>query len=310
MKATARNAASLADLFLFIVPMSFFNHVAKCTKKYCYDDWVVEKIGKTRDGEEKQTPHYVDVPGMLAGEPYPGRQHRADKEKKRYLITPGFIICWFAILILQGGYFGTYKPPAWKLWRAHPYGIRMPFLQNAMTRDTYTFMRRCIHFCDNFARKAKDIKGYDPLFRVRYPLDIMMKGMRLAWTAGKHVTIDESMIRYMGRAVSYIQYMPAKPIKHGIKVFCLCCAVSAALLSFEIYVGKEDEERDNSALAVCDRLVNAAGLTGNRGRVLYTDNYYTSVKLAKHMFLKYGWTIVGTIISTDKKSREDEDIPF
>ena len=67
-------------------------------------------------------------------------------------------------------------------------------------------------------------------------------------------------------------------------MLCLCCAVSAALLSFEIYVGKEDKERDNSALAVCDQLVTTAGLTGNRGRVLYTDNYYTSMKLAKHMF--------------------------
>ena len=28
------------------------------------------------------------------------------------------------------------------------------------------------------------------------------------------------------------------------------------------------------------------------------------------MFKKYGWTIVGTIVPTDKKSREDEDIPF
>ena len=28
------------------------------------------------------------------------------------------------------------------------------------------------------------------------------------------------------------------------------------------------------------------------------------------MFDKYGWTIVGTIVPTAKKSREDEDIPF
>jgi len=138
----------------------------------------------------------------------------------------------------------------------------------------------------------------------------MMKGMQSAWTAGKHVTIDESTIRYMGRAVCYVQYMPAKPIKHGIKVFCLCCAVSAVLLSFDIYVGKEIETRDNSALAVYDRLVTSTGLTTNRGRVLYTDKYYTSVKLAKHMFLRYGWAIVGTIVSADKKSCEDKGIPF
>ena len=110
-------------------------------------------------------------------------------------------------------------------------------------------------------------------------------------------------LRYMGRAVSHVQYMPAKPIKHGIKVFCLCCAVSNVLLSFEVYVGKEDEQQDNSALAVCNRLVIDAGLTEQRGKGLYTDNYYTSAKLAKHMFTKYGWTIVGTIVPTDKKLR-------
>jgi len=44
--------------------------------------------------------------------------------------------------------------------------------------------------------------------------------------------------------------------------------------------------------------------------VLYTDNYYTSIKLAKHMYEKYGWTIVGTIVPTDKKHREADDFPF
>jgi len=28
------------------------------------------------------------------------------------------------------------------------------------------------------------------------------------------------------------------------------------------------------------------------------------------MFDSYGWTIVGTIVPTDKKLREDEDVPF
>ena len=136
-----------------------------------------------------------------------------------------------------------------------------------------------------------------------------MKGTRKAWVAGKHVTIDESMIRYMGRAISYVQYMPAKPIKHGIKVFALCCVVSAVILAFKVYVGKEDDS-DGFAAAVCDELCVDAGLTHQRVRVLYTDNYYTSVKLAKLTFEKYGWTIVGTILPTDKKSREDEDISF
>ncbi len=178
-----------------------------------------------------------------------------------------------------------------------------------MTRDAYIFMRQYIHLCDNSKRISKGNIGHDPLFKVRFALDTMMGGMSSAWNAGKHVTIDESMIRYMGRAISYVQYMPAKPIKHGIKVFALCCAFSAVVLAFQVYVGKEDNS-DGSAVTVCEKLCVSAGLTTHRGRVLYTDNYYTSIKLARLMFEKYGWTIVGTITPTDKKSREDLDIPF
>ena len=35
-----------------------------------------------------------------------------------------------------------------------------------------------------------------------------------------------------------------------------------------------------------------------------------SMALTKHMFEQYGWTIVGTICTTDKKSCQDHDIPF
>ena len=81
--------------------------------------------------------------------------------------------------------------------------------------------------------------GYDPLYKVSYPLDVMRTGMRFTWIAGKEVTIDESMIKYMGRAVSYVQYMPAKPIKHRIKVFAICCSSSVVMLAFFMYVKKK-----------------------------------------------------------------------
>ena len=67
------------------------------------------------------------------------------------------------------------------------------------------------------------------------------------------------------------------------------------MLSYEIYTGAETSNVDGSAVQVCDRLVNKANLTASRGRVLYTDNWYTSMKLAKHFFEKYGWTICGTV---------------
>ena len=39
-----RNSKSLADLFLFIIPLAFFQTVAILTAKYCYQGCVVEKF--------------------------------------------------------------------------------------------------------------------------------------------------------------------------------------------------------------------------------------------------------------------------
>ena len=112
----------------------------------------------------------------------------------------------------------------------------------------------------------------------------------------------------MDRVVSYIQYMPIKPIKHGIKVYA-CCGIYTVLLGFKIFVGKEDDS-ENTVMNVCDELCKKVGLTGIKGRTLYTDNYYTSMKLAKYTFENYHLIIVGTMNTTDKKLRQDRNFPY
>lgn len=201
------------------------------------------------------------------------------------------------------------------MWQKHPRGTPLPYVQNAMTRDAYEFMRQCIHFSDNSKRvpfrkdAAVQLPGYDPLFKVRLVLDVTAKGLQGAWKAGKEVTIDESMIKYCGRAVTFVQYMPLKPIKHGIKVFCICCGLTAVIMGFKVYVSKLDNE-DHTAKEIVEKLIQSAGLTDCRGRTLYTDNWYTSIPLAEHLFEKYGWMLVGTVSPTDKFSRKDKDVPF
>jgi hypothetical protein len=137
----------------------------------------------------------------------------------------------------------------------------------------------------------------------------MLQGINKAWIVGQRVTVDESMIRYMGRAVEYVQYMPAKPIKHGIKVYAMCCAVSGIMITWNVYTGAEDGVV-NSTTKICADLAKQANIHRQKGRILYTDNYYTSVKLARYFFEEFGWTITGTYAPTDKKSRSDEDFPF
>ena len=133
--------------------------------------------------------------------------------------------------------------------------------------------------------------------------------MRGVWTSANHVTIDESMINYMGRAISYVHYIPAKLINNGINLFAVCCALSKILLGFKVCICQEDDSY-NTSLGISDELVKEAGLTIAREQTLCTDTYYMSMVIAKHMFNNYAWTLVGTIIPTDKKSHAYHDIPF
>ena len=78
---------------------------------------------------------------------------------------------------------------------------------------------------------------------------------------------------------------------------------------FEIYTGKGGT-RDGSPKGVISRLLHGAGATGTTGRILYTDNFYTSMAVMKHIFLSFSMLLVGTYALTKKKSRTAEDFPF
>ena len=51
-------------------------------------------------------------------------------------------------------------------------------------------------------------------------------------------------------------------------------------------------------------------LIGSSGQILYTDNYYTSIEIMKHVWTKFKMLFVGIIRMTDKKSRTADDFPF
>ena len=270
------------------------------SEKYAFNDWVAPVEVVDRDGgkakKKKMKPCQSNDPN---------KRHRA---REGYHFTSGYIICWIGILIYYRS-LGTDKSPQ-SFWIEMPYGIYAPWVQNAMTRDAFKECRRLIHLCGDVHVRHRVTSKYDPLAKVRYVLDKLMGTMRNAWIVGKRITIDESMIKYCGRAVSFIQYMPKKPIKHGIKVFALCCAYTGYLLGFEVYLGKDTETNENSALQVVDRLINKADLIHLKGRILYADNWYTTTRLAKFLYETYRWLFVGTVVTNDSKDRNENSVPF
>jgi hypothetical protein len=166
----AHLAQSLANLFLAIIPKSVFVEVARLTDKYCYKNFVVERTFKDSRGNVKKKPVLTHCDAAT-----PGARYWTKNKEKNYIISPGFILAWLSILIFNGAYFGSDKKSSQKLWRSSPHGLYMPYIQNSMTRNAYEFMWRYIHFCDNNKRKAKGKSGYNPLLKVKWIMDEILK---------------------------------------------------------------------------------------------------------------------------------------
>ena len=107
--------------------------------------------------------------------------------------------------------------------------------------------------------------------------------------------------------------MPAKQVKYCIKVFTLCCAETGVILSFEIYTGK-DNTTEGGMVELVEKLITKCGLNDVTGRILYTDNYYTSMKLARSLYEKYKWQSTvspeGGLIEQHRKTPMEQERPI
>lgn len=311
----ARNG-SLSKLFLHMFSIDAMTMIADRTRAYAFEDWVVPTARYDRAGNVTARPIYSFVSpsttrNATANLPSNARHRRIIPQGERHFdVTPYSVMAWIGIVVYAGAIFtGDINRGIDAIYCESAYGVSVPFVQNTMTKKAFYFLRNFMHFSVTQDRKRRGQRGYDPLFKVRPIIEAIMKGLQGTWIAGEKITIDESIIRYNGRAIMFVQYNPRKPIKHGIKVFAVCCAYSGVMLGFEVYCGSDTDE-DNSALAVVDRLLQKNHLTTARGRAVYTDNWYTTVPLARHLYEKYGMFFCGTMTPTDKKARQDLDVPF
>ena len=116
------------------------------------------------------------------------------------------------------------------------------------------------------------------------------------YVPAQNLSIDEQMIGTKCR-VSFIQYMPKKPKKFGLKVWVLCEALTGYTLQFRVYTGKIENVVENLGYRVVFDLIK---LYLNKGYRVYFDNFYTSVKLVEDL-AKQNTFSCGTIRSNQKE---------
>jgi len=133
----------------------------------------------------------------------------------------------------------------------------------------------------------------DKLAAVRDFFDGFVTNCQKNFNLSEYTTIDEMLHPFRGRC-SFIQYIPSKPAKYGIKMNALCDAKTFYTSNIEIYCGKQPEgpyALSNAPTEIVKRLIPPIE---NSNRNLTTDNYYTSMPLAEEL-LRKNITLLGTL---------------
>lgn len=164
------------------------------------------------------------------------------------------------------------------------------FPRKMMSRNRFEILLKFWHFNDKSTEDKRN-----RLAKCERILNMFIKNFQEAYTPGRKVCIDESMIPFRGR-LSFRQYIPSKSHKYGIKVYKLCTG-NGYTWNMTVYVGRDSVDGEYSAsenvvMKLTKDLLNA-------GRTLYMDNYYTGIPLV-YRLLDNSTHSVGTLRANRK----------
>lgn len=178
-----------------------------------------------------------------------------------------------------------------------PDGTGMVLFRAAFSYDRFFFLLQTLRFDDIDTRFERE--KTDKLAAIREMYTCFNDNSKRNYSPSEFVTIDEMLYGFRGRC-GFIQYMPAKPAKYGLKMYALCDARTFYVHNFEIYCGTQKEGPFYVSNKPHDIVMRLIEPLKNTRRNLTTDNYYGSYPLALEL-LENGITLITTL----KKNKPD-----
>lgn len=214
-------------------------------------------------------------------------EQKGEEDSRWYETRPAEIRAFIGINILMGI---CSLPEADMYWSKDTY-IGNTGVQNTMTCNRFQKLGQYFHVSDRAAEPIRGQAHYDRLYKVRPILDHVTDTFLTRFNLSRDVSVDEAMVRYTGR-LSFKQYMPAKPIKRGMKIWMACNANSGYLSRFEVYLRRQGNQTEhglghNVVTKLTDNLHNSH-------RRIFFDNYFTGVPLMQTL-LSNGLYACGTV---------------
>ena len=105
-----------------------------------------------------------------------------------------------------------------------------------MSGRRFELLMSYLHLNDTSNQPPRSSPTYDKLFKVRPLIEKVVTSFRSVYVPNREISIDETMIGFKGR-LGWIQYMPKKPTKWGIKAWALADSKTGYVWNFSIYTG-------------------------------------------------------------------------
>ena len=143
----------------------------------------------------------------------------------------------------------------------------------------------------------------------------LRQAFKLYWTPGTHLTVDESIQRFIGRSEAKVN-IPSKPTPEGYKICVL--AYGGYLLDWMSHAKGEkygpvdldefwtDEEGFSKTQAVVLDLLWQEGVSNANQHIVWLDNLFTSARLLA-VLRELGFGAAGTVRTTKTKRDELEE---
>ena len=133
---------------------------------------------------------------------------------------------------------GINQTPNYRCYWSTKKELRYPPIADVMSRNRYEQLTRYFHLNDSTKNPPRGSPGHDKLHKVRPILENAKRKFPEHYEPHMNIAVDEAMIKYKGRC-PFIQYVPSKPSKWGIKAWGIADSNTYYLLDFNIYVRKE-----------------------------------------------------------------------
>ena len=146
-------------------------------------------------------------------------------------------------------------------------------IKKTMAKSRFEEISSYLHFSDSSREPARGDANYDRPFKVRSVLDYVRNKCENNFKPTKNISVDEGMVGFRGR-LSFRQYMPAKPTKYGIKVWMAADSSNGYVLNYDVYLGKEANQRPRIYGLGYDVVTKMVRPFMNKNHHVYFDNFF------------------------------------